>query len=51
VPASALHFLPDAVPPGRGVLAANMETAVNGVWDAAVQPGDRVAVIGAGAVG
>jgi len=51
VPASALHFLTDAVPPGRAVLAANMETAVNGVWDAAVQPGDRVAVIGAGAVG
>jgi threonine dehydrogenase-like Zn-dependent dehydrogenase len=28
-----------------------METAVNGVWDAGIQPGDRVAVIGAGAVG
>ena len=51
MPASALHVLPDEVPPGRAVLAANMETAVNGVWDAAVQPGDRVAVIGAGAVG
>jgi len=51
VPASALHLLPEVVPPGRAVLAANMETALNGVWDAAVQPGDRVAVIGAGAVG
>jgi threonine dehydrogenase-like Zn-dependent dehydrogenase len=51
VPASALHLLPDSVPAGRAVLAANMETAVNGVWDAAVQPGDRVAVVGAGAVG
>ena len=37
--------------PDRAVLAANMETAVNGVWDAGIQPGDRVAVIGAGAVG
>lgn len=51
VPVSALNPLPDDVPSGRAVLAANMETAVNGVWDAGVQPGDRVAVIGAGAVG
>jgi len=51
VPASALHLLPDNVPPGRAVLAANMETALNGVWDAAVQVGDRIAVIGAGTVG
>jgi threonine dehydrogenase-like Zn-dependent dehydrogenase len=44
-------MLPDTVPPGRAVLAANMETALNGVWDAAILPGDRVAVVGAGAVG
>jgi 2-desacetyl-2-hydroxyethyl bacteriochlorophyllide A dehydrogenase len=51
VPASAVHVLPESLPPGRAVLAANLETAVNGVWDAHVQPGDRVAVIGAGTVG
>jgi 2-desacetyl-2-hydroxyethyl bacteriochlorophyllide A dehydrogenase len=51
VPASALHVLPDDVPARRAVLAANMETAVNGVWDAEIQPGDRVAVVGAGTVG
>ena len=51
IPASALYVLPDEVPPSRAVLAANMETAVNGVWDAAIQPGDHVAVIGGGAVG
>jgi threonine dehydrogenase-like Zn-dependent dehydrogenase len=51
VPASALHLVPEGVPAGRAVLAANMETAVNGVWDAAIQPGDRVSVIGAGTVG
>jgi len=51
VPVSALNPLPDDVPSGRAVLAANMETAVNGVGDVGVQPGDRVAVIGAGAVG
>ena len=43
--------IPDAVPDRRAVLAANMETAINGVWDAAPALGARVAVIGAGAVG
>lgn len=43
--------LPEAVPPARAVLAANMETALNIMWDAQVQPGDRVAVVGAGTVG
>ena len=37
--------------PARAVLAANLETAVNGVWDAAPAIGDRIAVIGAGTVG
>lgn len=47
----ALHRIPDGVPPARAVLAANLETAINGLWDAAPQIGDRVAVIGAGSVG
>jgi NADPH:quinone reductase-like Zn-dependent oxidoreductase len=51
VPAAAVHTLPDGVPPARAVLAANLETAVNGLWDAAPRLGDRVAVVGAGAVG
>lgn len=51
VPADAVHPLPPDVPPGRAVLAANLETAVNGLWDAAPRVGDRVAVIGAGTVG
>ncbi len=50
-PAPALAPLPDDVPPGRAVLAANLETAVNGLWDAAPRIGDRVAVVGAGTVG
>jgi len=33
------------------VLAANMETALNAVWDAAVGPADRIAIVGGGAVG
>ena len=51
VPAHSVHLLPDSVPPARAVLAANLETAINGVWDAQLQLGDRVTVIGAGAVG
>jgi threonine dehydrogenase-like Zn-dependent dehydrogenase len=51
VPATAVHLLPDDVPSGRAVLAANMETAVNGCWDASPNRGDRVTVIGAGTVG
>jgi threonine dehydrogenase-like Zn-dependent dehydrogenase len=43
--------VPDAVPDGRAVLAANMETAVNAMWDAGVRVGDRVAVVGGGVVG
>ena len=51
VPADAVHVLPADVPPARAVLAANLETAVNGVWDAHPQVGDRIAVIGGGTVG
>jgi NADPH:quinone reductase-like Zn-dependent oxidoreductase len=48
---SALHALPDDVPAARAVLAANLETAVNGLWDAAPRVGDRICVVGAGTVG
>jgi NADPH:quinone reductase-like Zn-dependent oxidoreductase len=51
VPAAAVHPLPPRVPPERAVLAANLETAINGLWDAPVLVGDRVVVVGAGAVG
>ncbi len=50
-PAEALVPVPGGIPPRRAVLAANMETALNAVWDGAVGPGDRVAVVGAGLVG
>ncbi|MFT4795271.1 MAG: NADPH:quinone reductase-like Zn-dependent oxidoreductase [Paracoccaceae bacterium] len=43
--------LPPGLPPARATLTANMETALNAIWDARIGPGDRVAVIGAGAVG
>ncbi|HAO33863.1 MAG TPA: dehydrogenase, partial [Candidatus Competibacteraceae bacterium] len=34
VPATAVTPVPAAVPPGRAVLAANLETALNVLWDA-----------------
>jgi len=43
--------VPDGVPERRAVLAANMETAVNVLWDAAPLAGERALVIGAGVVG
>ena len=51
VPADSLAWVPDDVPPGRAVLAANMETAVTIAWDAQPMVGDQVYVIGAGVVG
>jgi threonine dehydrogenase-like Zn-dependent dehydrogenase len=51
VPASAVHVVPEQVPAARAVLAANMETALNGIWDARPHVGDRIAVVGAGTVG
>ncbi|MBV8848587.1 MAG: zinc-binding alcohol dehydrogenase [Methylobacteriaceae bacterium] len=51
LPADALVPVPDGVPPARAVLAANMETALNAMWDAAPGPADRIAIVGAGVVG
>src|SRR5258707_5633496 len=51
VPASAVHVIPEGVAPERAVLAANLETAINGLWDARLQIGDRLVVIGGGTVG
>ncbi|HEX3347307.1 MAG TPA: zinc-binding alcohol dehydrogenase [Acetobacteraceae bacterium] len=50
-PAAMCVGVPDGVPTRRAVLAANMETALNIVWDAAPLPGERVTIIGAGVVG
>lgn len=51
LPADAVVPVPPGVPPARAVLAANMETALNAVWDAGPGPADRIAVVGAGVVG
>ena len=49
VPEEMAVPVPEAVSDGRAVLAGNMETALNVIWDAAVLPGDTVAVLGTGA--
>lgn len=51
LPASSVLPLPKGVPPERAVLAANMETALNAVWDAEVARTGEIAVIGGGIVG
>jgi len=51
LPAEAVCVVPANVPPARAALAANMETALNAVWDGAPGPADRIAVIGGGLVG
>jgi threonine dehydrogenase-like Zn-dependent dehydrogenase len=51
VPSTAVHVLPADVPPSRAVLTANLETAINGMWDGRPHVGDRISVIGAGTVG
>jgi threonine dehydrogenase-like Zn-dependent dehydrogenase len=51
VAAEEVTLVPEGVPPGRAVLAANMESAVTIAWDARPAVGDRIDVIGAGTVG
>jgi threonine dehydrogenase-like Zn-dependent dehydrogenase len=51
VSSDAVHVLPEGVPEARAVLAANMETAVNALWDAAPLLGQRIVVVGAGVLG
>lgn len=50
-PLDDLVVLPDTVPLKRATLAANMETALNAIWDGSAAPGDQIVVIGAGIVG
>ncbi|MDZ4791572.1 MAG: zinc-binding alcohol dehydrogenase [Hyphomicrobiales bacterium] len=51
IKADALAFIPKNVPPRRAALAANMETALNAVWDSGAGPADQILVIGGGLLG
>lgn len=50
-PVSMLVPVPDGIPARRATLAANMETALNAVWDSGAGPADRIVIVGAGIVG
>lgn len=51
IPADAALEIPDTVSTERAALAAQMETALNAVWDAAPRIGDRITVVGGGVIG
>ncbi len=46
-----LNLIPDDIPTPRATLAANMETALNAIWDSGMSAADRVTVVGGGLVG
>jgi 2-desacetyl-2-hydroxyethyl bacteriochlorophyllide A dehydrogenase len=49
--ASRVRLVPHALPAARATLAANLETAVTAIWDAELELGDEVVVLGGGIVG
>jgi len=51
VPEAACRPVPDDVPAHRAALAANMETALNALWDGKPSPADHISVVGGGVVG
>ena len=51
LPIEQVTRLPATVPLKRATLAANMETALNAVWDSGVGPGEKIVIVGAGIVG
>jgi threonine dehydrogenase-like Zn-dependent dehydrogenase len=51
MPVAELVAVPETVPARRATLAANMETALNALWDSGASAGQRIVVIGGGIVG
>jgi threonine dehydrogenase-like Zn-dependent dehydrogenase len=50
-PVGMLAPVPPDVPARRATLAANMETALNALWDSGAGAADRIVVIGGGIIG
>ena len=50
-PGSMAVPIPAGVPARRATLAANMETALNALWDGDAGQGKKIAIVGAGVVG
>ncbi len=51
IPVDMAIPIPDHIPARRAILSANMETALNALWDSGASAGQRIAVIGGGLVG
>ena len=51
LPVDAVLPVPAQLPTPRAALAAQMETALNALWDAGAGIGDSIAVVGAGSIG
>ncbi len=51
LPSMSCVPVPQGVSAERAVLAANMETALNALWDGKPSPGDHICVVGGGVVG
>ena len=50
-PLFRLTEVPSNVPARRATIAANMDTALNALWDSGAGPGDRIVVVGGGLLG
>jgi threonine dehydrogenase-like Zn-dependent dehydrogenase len=51
VNASSVYAIPPEIPAQRAVLASQVETAVNAIWDSRISLGDTILVAGFGLVG
>ena len=51
IPSLSCIPVPKAVSAERAVLSANMETALNALWDGKPSPGDQISVVGGGVIG
>lgn len=47
----SLTPIPLNIPGPRASLISNMETVINGIWDAHIQQGEKILIIGFGAIG
>ncbi len=48
---SSLYPIPEGIPLQRALLACNLETAVNALWDSEISMGDRILIAGFGLIG
>ncbi len=46
-----IRLIPDTISAKRATLISNLETCINGIWDAGLQIGDKILIVGFGAIG